>query len=724
MALFFVAAVSILLGLPKGVDSQTFQNQVNYSICAWYHFRANLIRDKIYLDGGVSWGRRGLTDGTYGAPDAAPDPRGQTFLLNLTTPFDTANTNLTGLFDRLPTTSNFAPPVIHGTMLANDNKFYLYGGLPKLSDFLSPPDKGRILSYERDQYGPPATSWTPGFLFEDLKNITPFVSNGAGISVPSENKAFYFSGIRGTNWGEIGTTGPPPNVTANSLITVDMSIMRAPIWENSTLLDGIPGRVNAELVWIPVSVSGLLIAVGGVIYPVDVLHGLTESQQQENNRTAPGFMRSVPVYDIDTQKWYMQDTTGDYPPQLSHFCSVVAAAQDGSSYNIYIYGGYSGNSRLDIPIDDVYILSVPSFTWIHAYDGKRKRGRYGHKCIKPHPDKMFVLGGRDDLSPTACLDPIRVFNLNTLKFQNTYHPSELREYEIPDLVTAKIGGNAKGGASTVEPSSWADNSLRDLFRTKYTKSIKTYYPYPVQNASGPNPAPSPENYGHGGGNGLPKWVAPVLGAVLGLIFVTCLAVLWLLWRRRRDRTYATSEGATSDNRKRIMGWMYGIGFPTQKTNMTTASTEIGINDKHTSASGISEAGDLFISSHRQSGVVHSDPNAQEAGGVQVHEMHAGHVFEPLELPTEYNVAPASYHTQEGSDTPTFTSPVSPESPSPHPNPTYSPSQPIHGRNHSSLSSTGFNLSLSNAMNTEERSSPRRGYVSGFTEDLPSPESEP
>ncbi|ODH12635.1 hypothetical protein ACO22_08069, partial [Paracoccidioides brasiliensis] len=102
----------------------------------------------------------------------------------------------------------------------------------------------------------------------------------------------------------------------------------------------------------------------------------------------------------------------------------------------------------------------------------------------------------------------------------------------------------------------------------------------------------------------------------------------------------------------------------------------------------------------------------------------GHVFEPLELPTEYNVAPASYHTQEGSDTPTFTSPVSPESPSPHQNPTYSPSQPIHGRNHSSLSSTGFNLSLSNAMNTEERSSPRRGYVSGFTEDLPSPESEP
>jgi hypothetical protein len=30
--------------------------------------------------------------------------------------------------------------------------------------------------------------------------------------------------------------------------------------------DNIPGRINAELVWIPVSQSGALIAIGGVLY--------------------------------------------------------------------------------------------------------------------------------------------------------------------------------------------------------------------------------------------------------------------------------------------------------------------------------------------------------------------------------------------------------------------------------------------------------------------------
>ncbi|OJD11600.1 hypothetical protein AJ78_07656 [Emergomyces pasteurianus Ep9510] len=730
MELLWIIAATICSGLLKGVVGQTFQNQANISICAWYDFRASLIRDKIYFDGGERWVRRGLTDGTYGPPENKVDPMGQTWVLDLTVPFNTAKSNLTSLFGRLSPTdgavNNLAPRYLRGAMLANDHKFYLYGGLLKSSDFESPPDEQRLLAYEAYQYWPLATAWKPGFLFEDLNNdLTNYITDGAAVSVPSENKAFYFSGHRGENWGMIQDPSPRPNFTSNALISVDMTKMRFPKWENSSLLGAIPGRADAELVWIPVSGSGVLIAIGGVVHPERFTPGrLSQEKQEENNRTGPGFMRTVPLYDIDSGKWYLQNTTGDHPPALAEFCSVVAAAQDGSSYNIYIYGGYSGSVKTEAPSNAVYTLSVPSFKWILTYAGKTEKGIRSHKCIKPYPDKMFVIGGRDELTPTRCVDPIRVFNLNTLEFQDTYHPEQWSEYEVPDLITAQIGGNSKGGASAIEPVSWGHDALRDLFRTKYTKAIKTYYPYPVYNSSTPNPTETPENNDSDKRGGLPKWVAPVLGVVLGLIFVTGLAVLWLLWRRRRDRTYSASEGATSDNRKRIMGWMYGMGLPTHKTNMTMASTEIGINDKHTSAAAFSDVGDSVITPPVHSGVVYSEPKAQEVGGVQVHEMQAGHVSAPLELPTEYNVAPTSSRTRVVSDASTFRSPVSPEPPSPVASPNFSPSHSIHGRNNSSLSSAAFNLSTSNPPIVEEQSSQRRGYVSGFTEDLPTPEPEP
>ncbi|KAK2801342.1 hypothetical protein FQN51_005442 [Onygenales sp. PD_10] len=725
MAHLLIIAAAIFSGLLSGVVAQGVKTQVNVSISSWNGFRASIIRDKIYLDGGYLWWLRGNSDGTYGDPDSSVDPDGLTFMLSLTVPFDTTKTNLTSLFTRLPITegaaNNVAPPTMYGAMFANDYKL----GLIRSSDLPTSFDADKVIAYERYQYGAAKTSFEPGFRFEDLNNdVTRYITSGAAVSAPSENKGFYFSGNHRQNWDEIKyqSRGKYPNITSDKLISVDMADMLFPKWSNASIPDYIPGRAAGELVWIPVSPSGVLIAIGGVPHPSELVERYTDKDLwKENEQQGREAMRSVPVYDIDTRKWYMQNTTGDYPPQLANFCSVVATAQDGSSHNIYIYGGSTANTPRDDPFDDVYVLSVPSFTWIHVYKGDAALSRQGHKCVKPFPDQMLVLGGQHSGGGAPLKEIIRVYNLNTLKFQNTYHPAEYVDYEVPALVTDKIGGDGKGGATVTSPSSWVSDDLRDVFSKKYTKPIKTYYPYPVENATSPAPTSTttPSN-----GSGLPKWVAPVLGVVLGLIFITGLAVLWLMWRRRRDRKYAPSEGPSSDNRNRIMGWMYGMGLPTHKTHMTTASTEIGINDKHTSTLGYSEAGESAPSAHPNSGVVYSPPLAQEAAGTQVHEMQAGTVSAPLEMPTEYNVAPASPRGRVVSDTPSFISPVSPEPPSPQPNPNSPPQQPTHGRHHSSISSAGFNLTLNNASIAEEQGSPRRGYVSGFTEDLPSPETHP
>jgi hypothetical protein len=60
--------------------------------------------------------------------------------------------------------------------------------------------------------------------------------------------------------------------------------------------------------------------------------------------------------------------------------------------------------------------------------------------VKPYPDQMLVLGGVVT-SPLTCVDEIiRVFNLNTGRFQDTYDPKQWEEYVVPDLVASRVRG--------------------------------------------------------------------------------------------------------------------------------------------------------------------------------------------------------------------------------------------------------------------------------------------
>ncbi|KAI9839213.1 MAG: hypothetical protein M1819_003206 [Sarea resinae] len=276
--------------------------------------------------------------------------------------------------------------------------------------------------------------------------MTTYVTGGAGVNVPSENMGFYFSGMRRADWGEIRVQGRPEyNATtiANSFISVNMSVMRHEQWSNVTLPSNIPGRANAELVWVPVSEQGILLAIGGVVDPES--YYLMEDSQQitQSENESPGFIKEIAIYDIASQNWYLQNTTGDYPPQLTRACSILASANDSSSHNVYFYGGYDGLNSSSDPSDDVYILSVPSFTWLKAYTGNSTHGRDSHKCAKVYPDQMFVVGGvPQEANSYQCLSNniVQIFNLNTLEFQDSYDPDVWSEYKVPDIVTKRIGG--------------------------------------------------------------------------------------------------------------------------------------------------------------------------------------------------------------------------------------------------------------------------------------------
>ncbi|KAK3390835.1 hypothetical protein B0H63DRAFT_123895 [Podospora didyma] len=586
------AVVTAFASLAQG-QSKWASNQVNTTLCRWQQFRAAVVKDTIYFDGGSSWWIPGLSDGSLGSVDRDDNPLGRVYTLNFSRPFKSGQ-NVTALFEILSkgvgggAANNIAPNYYDGGMLANDAEWFTYGGMLMKTDVLSEPAKDIVLGYYKDQYGPQLT-FTPGFLFDNLdNNLTRYLAYGGAASAPSENKAWYFSGMHSPSFGPIYESGIDPAFTAvnvsNTLITLDMTTQQKETWTNETLPPGIPGRGTPELVWVPVGAQGILVALGGVISPSYVTVRRVSDNISQNQAQSPGFMTTINIYDVAGKKWYSQPTTGGSPGQLTRGCAVVARAQDGSSFNIYYYGGYTGVRESDPYSDDVWVLSLPSFIWAKISSGSnqgRSQGRIGHKCFTPYPDQMMVVGGAPAVgtgtSQTCLFEVIRVFNMSSGTWLDGYDPAKYSNYTVPGDIFGKIGGTATGGAKVTSPSpSWATTALAEVFATPYpTTKIKTFYPYAsvaADNNTNPNLPPSPSDSSSGGG--VPSFLPPVLGVVLGLVLLTMIGVLILLWRRRKLFKAGMSDAGTEDtNGHRIMSWMRGQQTTSENKAPTVTTTD-------------------------------------------------------------------------------------------------------------------------------------------------------
>ena len=72
-------------------------------------------------------------------------------------------------------------------------------------------------------------------------------------------------------------------------------------------------------------------------------------------------MDEIFIYDIAASTWVQQKATGSIPTPRYRACSVLVPAPDLSSFQIYLF---SGMTEGDIRILDLYVLSIPAFTWI------------------------------------------------------------------------------------------------------------------------------------------------------------------------------------------------------------------------------------------------------------------------------------------------------------------------------------------------------------------------
>ncbi|KAI6867373.1 kelch repeat protein [Hortaea werneckii] len=497
--------------LAKRSDSPT-------DVCFRWAQQSAIVNGTLYLYGG---------EATTQASQASNTWNNDFLTLDLTKTWQIANPSLSGL----PQPSG-PPPVALGYLWNSYESLYLYGG--EFSD--SPaqsPDAFSLWEYQIDEqrwveHDNPTTS--SGENAPSDGDAVQRAAEGAGVSVPSLGRGFYFGGHQDAYTTQGWSIQVPriylqslleftfPGYTNDQVSALDdeQKAGTEGTYRNITeggLQDsaGFTERADGVLVYVPAfGDQGILLALAG---------GTNDTFTQMNN---------IDVYDIARSTWYKQSTSGPTPEIRVNPCAVIAAAPDGSSYNIYMFGGqrlqpYGSQEQYD----DMWILTLPSFTWIEVDMSGQSvpYGRSGHSC-NIWDGQIIMVGGYvgDQLS---CESPgIYVFDLSncqwvqeftalspgkdgssspsagsgttgdededTTNAKSTFNstgsnnplnqqPAQLANgtdtgglegsygYRVPQIIIDKIGGNESGGATVTTPVVTAtDGPLATGSATTYT----------------------------------------------------------------------------------------------------------------------------------------------------------------------------------------------------------------------------------------------------------------
>ncbi|KAI0152093.1 hypothetical protein F4776DRAFT_12650 [Hypoxylon sp. NC0597] len=434
------------------------------NVCTRWAGQSAIINGTVYFYGG-----RSKTNG-----DQEANTWNNDFLaLDLTKSWDISSPALTGL----PRPSG--PPAVSLGYLWNDlDRLYLYGG--EFSD--NPVEQPSPVSIW--MYDVASSTWTEfqnpktsAGNFSDPEGVSvQRAAEGAGISVPELGISWYFGGH--LDWATTpGWSNQIGRVYLKSLLEfthpgyansgVDSlrssgapagGAYRNITWGGIQNQDGFTERADGVLVYVPGwGPSGILLGLGGGVVG--------------DHETTDAFasMTTIDVYDIKTSTWYHQQTSGDAPQVRVNPCAVIFSAPDASSFNIYMYGGQNllpyGNQT---QYTDIWILTVPSFTWIKVDTSTSTEppARAGHQCAA-RDGQMVVIGGYVG-TEIACDSPgIYNFDASNLQWKNSFdaadHPADAHSdnsilagsygYKVPGAVQSVIGGSSDGGATATQPAS-------------------------------------------------------------------------------------------------------------------------------------------------------------------------------------------------------------------------------------------------------------------------------
>ena len=257
-------------------------------------------------------------------------------------------------------------------------------------------------------------------------------------------------------------------------------------------------------------------------------------------------METIFLYDIAEAKWYQQNATGQIPENRRKFCAGAVWAQDQSSYNIYLYGG-AGFAENATGFDDVYILTLPAFTWIKWYPTEPGPGSPHHSlsCNVVNDAQMLIIGGT--FPATDDCDAPDVWGTHNLDLGkdnpkqakwNLFNPS-LNGYKVPSEIISVVGGDSTGGATVTAPvRGWENRDLRVYFQQQATYAART-----------PTRAIPTATSAADGSTGSNKGaiIGGSVGGVIALLLAG-LAIFFCIRRRRRHSPKDRPEMAQSSPR--------------------------------------------------------------------------------------------------------------------------------------------------------------------------------
>ncbi|OAL21572.1 hypothetical protein AYO22_07968 [Fonsecaea multimorphosa] len=342
---------------------------------------------------------------------------------------------------------------------------------------------------------------------------------GANAEAPDQGLAFYVGGQ--IDSGTANTTQFLGNDTVGvgGMVILDTTSNSV---TNVTVDDAVKSnRQGAGMVYVDnFGDAGVLVLIGGEtqadgLLPMDEIWVFDINSTDLSDHPSSG-----------KNMWYKQTATGDVPASgRVDFCLVAAPAQDNSSSNIYLYGGTSNGTIFD----DVYVLSLPSFTWV----------------------KMITVGGGGKSSNiTSDCDwedkSLAVLDLSTIGWGSVFDAAA-PHYDVPDDVVQAIGGGPAGNATKNQPTGgWAESGLSELFTIKKAatttpapKNSTTVTPPPTAT---PTDAQGKKSSGLSGGA-----IAGIAIAAVAGVAVVCGAIFFWLRSRRQHRQNAGMEIPEKDS---------------------------------------------------------------------------------------------------------------------------------------------------------------------------------
>ncbi|KAL2064700.1 hypothetical protein VTL71DRAFT_3838 [Oculimacula yallundae] len=369
----------------------------------------------------------------------------------------------------------------------------------------------------------------------------------ANCDVPSLNMSFLFEGYVQQRSDAEYTTYERSSTFKfiEGMLQLDTNTS-PPTLTNISVPTYIGPRMNGAMIHVPVGKKGVLVQIAGQVPQDPTPFGTPILKANEKNVNIDnGF---VDIYDIETGFWFRQQTFGgpDIPSGRSDICTVLVAAPDGSSFNIFVIAGIMDYNNV-VAHEDMWILTIPTFQWVQVHT--RPGGVFGHTCHAVGENLIVVGGMQTDEKGGAVKNcsshmPAEIFSLVDLEYTGKFDfAGASRTPPVPAQVVKLIGGTSTGGASAPNLV-WSDAYLQYVFKPSLPRpSYKPTYTLAAgtlpTNTTSPIPtsAPSPKKNN----------IGLIAGAsVGGFVLLAILLTLFIILYRRRNAKRRAAVLAAAD----------------------------------------------------------------------------------------------------------------------------------------------------------------------------------